>query len=934
MARDGEANDPDLGLWGKREGATRPLPVLCHMLSTAACAGVLWDVWLRPGLRDLLVGTIAPGNRSLTRRIVMAIAGLHDVGKINPVFQTQAFNPRATWGSQVATDLKSAGYPVPQMLDSDQVRRHEYVSLSWLHDGTVPTMCEKAVDAFAATVVGGHHGRWHAHEGSRSRYKQVAKMCAGPWADQQGIHAEAVLEALGLDAVPQSMTGDDAPAAVIVLTGLVILADWLASHEDAVRQDISLLDTMGGTVTSTAAWVARRDDWFRGRNHDVEEREAHDHGFVENTVGIYEKIADPTRAILGKHYATPSPLQRDVQRPECGAGRGLMLVTYPTGDGKTEAALLRNEATGSPLTFALPTRATATSVMRRVERAYETTGNKGALAHGTARIDTFYADWTETDESQVLIDDADRGGLTPTAWLGSAKKKILAPIAVSTVDQVLAGALRQKWTALRLLAVANRHVVLDEVHTFDHYQSVLLADLLAWWGATRTRVTLLSATMPTWQRNLFTSAYNPAVPAIEKADAQFPAVTTVVPPGDIPLPDGSVTHVQTGSPRLSYTLGIDHHASADATAHHIEWASRMHETYPEARIAVVVNTVGRAQEIGIALSTAGFPVMVLHSRMTAKHREDRAKELEAKAATGAGSTGGMIVIGTQVIEASLDVDFDLMCSDLAPAASLIQRAGRLWRGDDDQRATRLPDCGERVLVVHSTIDSETDDLAHRSQTPYLLAEIRKTYSVVCETEAIRVPEDVQGFVDNASLSVNEVVANLDMQDEPDAETKEFLHWVDKRLRASTEVSIGLRPTDGWKGYLADPRYRYLVHMTERSEDNDTATRFTDYASRTFLIIDQTGATHGAYTQSVRSLVQTYDPGELRDAVGATVPASGVVMRLLDAAHARTIAECCGGTWEPRSSMLTGYLPVDVSWLDGLKYDEGSGLIRCPAKEDV
>lgn len=63
------AASPDLLLWAKRDGVSAPLPVLCHLLSTAACAGVLWDTWLREELRDLLGEAIAPGSRAASRAL-------------------------------------------------------------------------------------------------------------------------------------------------------------------------------------------------------------------------------------------------------------------------------------------------------------------------------------------------------------------------------------------------------------------------------------------------------------------------------------------------------------------------------------------------------------------------------------------------------------------------------------------------------------------------------------------------------------------------------------------------------------------------------------------------------------------------------------------------------------------------------------------------
>lgn len=100
----------DLNLWGKQDGLPQRYPLLCHLLDTAASAGVLWDRWLRPGLRGQLTAALAPGDPALARRRLMAVAALHDIGKVNPVFQGQTRAPiDKTWAVAHREQLADAG---------------------------------------------------------------------------------------------------------------------------------------------------------------------------------------------------------------------------------------------------------------------------------------------------------------------------------------------------------------------------------------------------------------------------------------------------------------------------------------------------------------------------------------------------------------------------------------------------------------------------------------------------------------------------------------------------------------------------------------------------------------------------------------------------------------------------------------------------------
>jgi CRISPR-associated endonuclease/helicase Cas3 len=884
-----------LALWSKRAQLSEPYPLLCHLLDTAAAATVLWRNWLRPGLRDLLTEAIAPGNEDLASRRFVLVAGLHDIAKANAVFQGQTMATRTEdWVAPFRLALHDAGYeegPNASEIVFDRAimcaRRHEVVARRAL--GPVPEDWDDPTQTWPQAVVGGHHGRMHNYEDGPGIIDEIVSgLCVGQWETQQSAHIEALLCAVGLDALPPPLVGERS-VALILASGLASLSDWFASDIVSVRAGLALRASGLNPAIDPAHWLAQRTTWLEGQ--------------LPHTFSTYKPMAQPRLQILGDYADTPSPLQVDAEQ----VTEGLWVVTCPTGDGKTEAALLRHAASSTEgLIFALPTRSTADAMMDRVRNAFEGTDNRASLSHGYASLNEFYA----PPQVDVETSCEDHDGLSPSEWLSGRLMSLLAPVTVSTCDQVLAAGIRQRWSAMRLLATANRHIVLDEVHTYDQYQSKILSGLLTWWGRTGTRVTLLSATLPTWQRNMFVTAYSPTHPQIDKAQARFPSHTIVQP--------GILREPQLPPARFSYQLGLEPHVVTSQVDEHVSWVDSQTRSYPQARIGVVVNTVRRCVEIAERLQILGHDVLVLHSRMLAGHRDEVSATLtrligKRNDDSGRGMGQGVIVVGTQVIEASLDVDFDLMTSDLAPAPSLIQRAGRLWRHDDPRRTTRLPGVSVRILRVVAA-GTQTGTLAHQKQAPYLPGEQQRTLDSVRARPVRAIPEGVQVFVDEAAFSWQDALdVSGNIAPDAGAEIADMM----KRITAADRLVLPMG------SYLARPSYEHLTVMTSRDEDVEAATRFTDIVNDTFILLDPTGATPYAWRHGLPTLARTTDGERLRDALRASIPANGAVHRRLLEAYKRTTT----GTWLPRASLLRRMKPVEVRHMRGLTYSPATGLLQ-------
>jgi CRISPR-associated endonuclease/helicase Cas3 len=850
---------PDSRLWGKlgpsntAEGYDR-YPLICHLLDTSAAALVLWDKWLRPGLRELITTAVAPNDEAAARAIFSAVAGLHDVGKANKIFQGQLYaRHRDTAVRDITTELSGAGFDVAfpvgvipgckiPSVYTTIMRRHEAVSL-FIQTGIWPRGSDPVVGAWASVVVGGHHGRFHPRfdpatktAGCETASDYLMGLTKAEWRAQQQAHETAVLKACGVTRaqLDAPLRGEKTTTVIVLLTGLVMLADWLASGAESVTHGRGLaIDP----VASPVAWVnARCTEYFEQS--------------IPQTLGLYHDLEDPLTAIMGDFATSQSPLQAIAPT----IGRGLWIATETTGSGKTEAAMLRHTAVpGEGILFALPTRATTDAMFERIAGYYASSTNAAALLHAHRSMNNFYTNTSHPED-----------GLHSTPWLSDARNALFAPVSVGTCDQVLLGALRQKNTPVRLLALANRHIVVDEVHSFDHYQAALLEELLAWWGETDTRVTLLSASLPT------------AV-ALRYAQSYGGPEVTILPqyPGHISVTASGATSAPLTSQR-SYSLRVHlHEARATSLVDaHVERALKYRRQSADTRIAIVVNQVQRALDIARRLAEGGERVIVLHSRMAAGHRAAVTRELHEVAGKSSGQRG-VIVVGTQIIESSLDLDFDHMLSDLAPAPALIQRAGRLWRStavvDGVWAQHRFPRPSPLPTLDVIIPTDESGALDPGASLPYLPGELRRTTEALRrdahDSRVIAIPADVQELVDVAAFDPR----NPDLED---VSGELELIAAAGKLQAADTVVVPFHHDHGDETILGRATtHRELSAVTEPDELAEYSTRHIERPTVDCFIVQPKGPSKWVWRASVEAALHSRNPHVVRAVLALTFPIS-------------------------------------------------------------
>ncbi|MGY5051886.1 CRISPR-associated helicase Cas3' [Streptomyces sp. 900105755] len=740
-------------LWGKFRGLedVGPYPVIGHLIDTAVIAGQLWDAYLTAGQRDV----IASGwgvTQAHARQLVMFWAGLHDLGKVCPAFQQQDRNAAAEL-------LEDPSYP-PQ--NDGSAIRHERVSHittpALLIQMGYPTSSRplRSVAHQIGQILGGHHGAYGNALNARtlvSPEDQEPRVGTAGWSVQRSAHLHTVHALCGSPEPPAQF----APGgACVVATGLIILADWLASRTGWVRARHREL-----------AHPSAPEDW---KAHAERARRAAPQAVAQ--VQLAPPVWKPAKSFteMFPSITNPHPLQADLatRLPALVSGPGLVVITAPTGDGKTETAffaahVLGHAARTEGLAVFLPTMATTDAMHTRVsEHVMQTAGIPVpvTLLHSMAWLNADYNPGTD----RVLTDTSAIAG----EWIKGRHRGLLAGVAVGTWDTAALAALPVRFNVMRWLGLTGKTVIIDEAHAYDAYGHRLTERLLEWLGHTRTPVILLSATLTGAIATRLAAAYRtgaghtspaaiaPTYPGWTHVDATTGTVTT------------SETLPTTRARRLAVYLHHVHHkaAPADPDSRLATLTRTLQPMIDEGRgcAAIVCNTVADAQTTARHLRSAwaatGAPlVQLLHARMPARQRQGTTRRIEKWAgkprpahttpdgtytpARGLRPSRPVIVVATQVIEQSLDVDFDHVISDLAPIALLLQRAGRCHRHPRTDRPAWAPTPAMTVLIPTGKLPPPqwgtvySENLLNRTVTA-----LQGLTGGICA-----IPDDIQTLVD-------------------------------------------------------------------------------------------------------------------------------------------------------------------------------------------
>lgn len=662
-------------------------PLICHMIDVAMVAEQLWERVLSPAARTRLAAGLGL-DLTVARLWTAYLAGLHDTGKCSPSF---TLRPGAERFAQLYKDCK----PSPGRGNPKDAFHGEVTALalpSYLSGRLrVPPRIAKRL----AIAIGGHHGTFPDSDRLQAVQDDSKAVGTGTWRSARQALAERLGDMLGILDAPAPAAVDDATA--LVVAGLVSVADWIGSNVEIFRYEAHEPDVPPVV----------------GEQYVDKARERAKCALQELRWSGWDPLPGRPSFQTMFNGREPRPMQEEViALAERAAHPGLVVIEAPMGEGKTEAALYLADRWGlnagvRGLYLALPTQASSNAMFKRLkaflEHRYPDQLINLQLLHGLADLSTDLKELLERDEliPSLTTDsgDSDKAGVVAGAWFTQRKRGLLAPYGAGTVDQALLAVLRTLHVFVRLYGLSSRVVVIDEVHAYDTYMTTLLKRLLAWLANLGSPVVLLSATLPQTRRDELVEAYcrglTRSEPNITVPRASYPRITWALSQGLGAEPEVGAREVvpSRATQRVRLVWKAAHIPTKMGEAFAL--GDDLRDALANGGCAAVIcNTVRRAQRIYRALAryfkgnaSDELPVLDLfHARYL--HEERSVREQRAFARFGTDKTKRphrAVLVATQVIEQSLDLDFDLMVTDFAPIDLMLQRAGRLWRHAETNR---------------------------------------------------------------------------------------------------------------------------------------------------------------------------------------------------------------------------------------------------------
>jgi CRISPR-associated endonuclease/helicase Cas3 len=732
-----------------------------HLLDVAAVGYTLLEQDTR--LRKRLATLCGMEENALHLWLVFMLA-LHDVGKFSQTFQYLTPNLQITEHLR-ALQQKETNYSIrhdtlghilwkhvlaKHLQDMDSVHTHreaqeQRLLLRWLN------VWEPAIM--------GHHGK-PPEEKNVGDKSNCDYYFIPPTQEAAQVFMADIAKMLGLWKKCSSLRLPETSAGFSCSTwniaGFAVLCDWIGSSEHFLyHQEAMMLTEYWKTIALPSAQRA-----------------------IE-TFGVLPSKEATTyftcKELFG--FETPSPLQERAERFAADASPQMFIIEDVTGAGKTEAALLlanRLVANGNAdgFFFALPTMATANAMHHRLKQHYRSLFASDArpslvLAHGAATLSKeFRSTILQTTHSKSAGRNDDYAPNDESissecnSWFADTRKKaFLADVGVGTIDQALLAVLQSKHQSLRLIGMTRKVLIIDEVHANDAYMHTVMRNVLQFHAALGGSAILLSATLPLVMRQELVQSFAEGLNLRKKQGTTFTLEATPSYPW--------ITHLSENGLREEYCASrpdVQREVRVDMRHTSEEVFEIIRQAVNEGKcVCWVRNTVRDAWEAQQMLEAIGIDSILFHARFAMCDR--LRKEQQVLYHFGKDSTSelrrGRVVIATQVVEQSLDVDFDLLVSDLAPIELLIQRFGRAMRHVRNAAGNRLlagatDERGSpQVVVFAPRLDEDITRTWYSSMFPGAAkvypdhAVLWRTASMLCSRKTLRMPDDAREYIETA-----------------------------------------------------------------------------------------------------------------------------------------------------------------------------------------
>lgn len=627
--------------WAKTTLDDKPgISVLEHMVNAGCVARCLAE-----GTPELL------SRFQLKATAVGALAALHDLGKISPGFQRKC----EAWLEDNGLSMIARNGVWDTAMESDHGKITHAAVQKYLNDNGVDCTAGKYLSA----ILGGHHGRLNPPNDRGFRpSKPITEQRSGiDWEKERNDAANAVRSAFDFNM--SELAIDDLSFALWWLAGLTSVADWIGSDE-------RYFPVEGGMKVPHVVTAAKKCLTEIGLVRPQ----------IIHGLSFHDLFHDAQKPDV---QFTPNKMQSvaisTITDP------GVYVIEAPMGMGKTEAALgaayhLLSDGKAHGIYFALPTQATSNRMHLRMAEfvkriAPDVAGSR--IIHGNSWLMDQSAMLSPTTTTKEDMEDA----VTGRDWFSSAKRTLLAPFGVGTVDQALLGVVAAKHFFVRHFALAGKVVILDEVHSYDLYTGTLIDRLIETLEGLGCTVIVLSATLSGKRRGQIVSV--PDNNNTSAADHPYPLIAG--------RREGDVLEPVAATPPVSRDIEVSFTSERDAISDAIKVAQQ------SGCVLWICNTVDAAQDQyhHFINQTEGlFPIGLLHSRFPFWRREELENEWLTRFGKDSTTRCGSILVSTQIVEQSVDLDADLLITELAPTDMLLQRIGRLWRHERGDRPGAKP----------------------------------------------------------------------------------------------------------------------------------------------------------------------------------------------------------------------------------------------------
>lgn len=669
--------------------------LICHLLETGIMTKVLFQDGLLFPLKKRLADLMREDENDVINFICF-VAALHDIGKIHPHFQMMIENDNEL--------LHGFNIHDTQNFRHEQYGEFVLKTLDSPYFNSLPEKRRKA----AAEMIALHH---LGHD--RNNYYE-------PWGDGSELITDIQKEVVEIcfKAFPfkfvHTKTFFCNNGVLTIISAIINFSDWIASSN--------------GVFDETQ--YSKQDGYLK----HLEEQA---YRFLENNYMLYipneyrfRNVSDYNAFYNIYGITNKRPLQ-DMVYENCQRSKGgtLMFLEAPCGEGKTVAALFAathlNPDAANGFYMALPTAATSESIHKEVAVLCEN-------ATPVLKLPVFNGRSWLSDKDITL----DR-----SLWLAPSRQKMFYPFSVGTVDQLISSVLKEKFGILRLLACMGKTIIIDEMHVYDLYMKEALKIFLQYCGIFQVSVIILSATLLTSTKEELISAYTGYLPEESKErkyvingkeqiykgklnlSNNYPLITTVT--GVKYRKQVSIFESTFNASReQDYIYELIHLKEADVMEDTIaNFALKKVEN--GGCLAVIVNTVDEARNIYrkiYEMKDDDTDIFLMHGRNTISNKEksvENVKKLFGKDRLNRPQKA--IVVSTQIIEQSMDVDFDFMFTELAPIDLLIQRFGRYRRHEnygtireyiknDDKISVLIPnhlDMKKTIMIYDSCVINQT-----------------------------------------------------------------------------------------------------------------------------------------------------------------------------------------------------------------------------------